>query len=159
MKMTPYTRFDGIPTFRDSQIMELFDLMVSDGTDKVVFSDGFVTTRENFLAFSKTVTMFIVEEDGPIAVGWVNGVENNIGRAHFCFFSKVWGRADDIGKQFVSYVINVTGLDMLVGYTPSKNKRAVEFAIRCGSVLAGELPFGSIYEGRPCATSITYYVR
>ena len=158
MNITPYMHYDGIPTFRDSFIESLYDKMVRDGTDKTVFYGGDVLSRRDFLNKMKsvgTVLIVAVEDNTSLACGWINGFECNIARVHFCLFSEVWGeRSIEIGKEMIEKALSLTGCDMLTGMIPEKNKRAIDFSIKCGAKLMGILPYGSTGP-----TAFLYYVR
>ena len=115
-KLMPYTRIDGVPTFRDSEIMDLYDRMVSDGTSETVFSDGSVNSRDDWLRSmtsgdNKLYVMKIVDagdpgrgilsayprpegiENGSAAlVLWLNGFEGKVARMHWACFKEFWNK-------------------------------------------------------------------
>ena len=49
----PYTTIDGVPTFRDSEIRDLFMQMQSRGLAETVFTAGDIRTANDFLSAMK----------------------------------------------------------------------------------------------------------
>lgn len=163
-KVLPYTHFDGMPTFRDSEIEALFALMVRDNTVETVFYDQSIKTGSDFIRFVKSpgVVLFVAQDEfKPVGCGWVNGFECQTARAHFCLFSEVWGNNSvSVGKKLVQTAIATLRLKMLIGYIPSYNVTAIKFGQKCGAKIATELPHGGIDKsGKSCPITILYYVR
>ena len=164
IEIRPYVRFDGIPTFRDSEIQKLFDLMERDGTDRVVFFDGSVRSAAAFTDFiSQPGVILFIAMDGniPAGFGYLTDFANRIARAHFCIFSEYWGdQSVVIGRLLLSRAMSITGLDMLLGHVPAVNQKAIDFAVRCGAQIVGTLPFGSVdADGKNHPTAVIFYVR
>ena len=163
IKVRPFIYVDGIPTMRDSDLATLFDKMVRDGTDKLVFYDGLIKDWIDFIEFIKNpgVMMFAVYEDeNPIACGWLNNFKNKTAEAHFCVYSEAWDRSVEIGKLLIDKAMATTGVNMLVGNVPKFNQLAIDFVQNCGGFVLGELPYGSVdREGNFHPTVIVYYVR
>ena len=163
IKVRPFVYVDGIPTMRDSDLAILFDKMVRDGTDKIVFCNGLVKNPIDFIEYIKlpaNMLFAVYEDENPIAFGWLNNFENKSAEAHFCVFSEAWDRSVEIGKLMIEKAMATTGVDMLIGNVPKFNQMAVEFVEKCGGVILGELPFGSVDgEGNTHPTVIVYYVR
>jgi len=161
--ITPYLSYDGIPTFRDSFIKKLFDRMVIDDTARVVFYDGKIKNRDQFLDFIKSpgVILYVAHEDLPLGCLWLTDFEGKMARTHFCFFKGI-GR-----KQAVALAVQMANtamanfeLDMLIGFTPVWNRAALLFLHRCGAKRMGGLPFGATDEnGKSYPVELTYYVR
>lgn len=151
----PYIYIDGIPTFRNSDIKNLYRLMFRDKTVETVFYDGEVITEDQFLRhIQQPGTVLYVAEDSvrmiPVGIGWLNSFENSMARAHFCVFSEGWSDSLAIGKKLVQTAAEFPGVDTMVGVLPTENKRAIEFSKKCGAKLLGELPNG---------ITILYYFR
>lgn len=161
----PYVRCDGIPTFRDSELVALYNLMVRDCTEKTLFPGQSVKSGSDFvmMAKSKNVMLFVALDGNNYAgFGYLNGFENGMARAHFCIFSEYWGaQSVEVGREMVEKAIQSTGLDMLVGLIPSSNRRAILFSQKCGArLMPGMFPYGSVDDdGKPCSTAILYYMR
>ena len=45
VNLIPYTKIDGVPTLKDSHVMDLYDRMVSDGVAASIFEDGTINSR------------------------------------------------------------------------------------------------------------------
>jgi len=165
IEIMPYVKFDGIPTFRDSDIKSLYETMEKDGTASIVFFDDGIKSSHDFLEFMNTpgIMLFVARKDNvPIGCGWLSHFENRTARAHFCVFKDGWGEGSVIiGRKMVEGAMEAfSDIDMLIGMLPTINTKAIDFAIRCGAQLVGEFPFGTIDGfGNSYPTSILYYVR
>lgn len=150
MKLIPYSEIDGQRNFKDSEIMSLYDRMVSEGTAETVFSDGTIQNREQFLFEMKSdrSQLYLLIEEEPVAVVWLNRFEGKTARFHFCAFSKIWGKKTIEAGQFIcSEILNYKIgekyiFDALLGRIPVSNKIAVDFLKRMGAVLVGDIPYG-----------------
>lgn len=166
ISVIPYIRVDGVPNFRDSQIMEFYDRMVEDGTASDVFYAGDVCNKVDFMRRMKDAALLLVamKEGRSIGIGWVNGIEGKLARVHFAMFRESWGESEQIGKQMIATVMDIKSgdefaIDSLYGFTPSKNRLAVEWVKRCGGVQCGELPSGGSFKGKTCGLVISHYMR
>lgn len=158
----PFAYHDGIPSMRDSDIAHLYDLMIRDNTFEKVFFDGSIHNSDSFVQFikSRENVVFVAFEETPVAFGWLNNFKYSTAQAHFCFFSEVWGRSEEIGRAMLDKIFSLIDLDMLIGMVPAFNEAAVRFAQDCGAVLIGEFPYGSVDgTGNSHPTKILYYVR
>lgn len=154
VRMIPYAWHDGVPTFKDSEIMALYEQMQADGTAKASFHDGTVNSAAEFLQAMKGpenwLYVFLAEGAGAIGIGWINQVKFKSAAGHFCFFSSVWGRKDlsDIGNWGVQRLLRMTDrngeylFDMFWGLIPAENKIAVKFVEKAGGYFVGILPHG-----------------
>ncbi len=151
VKVFPYTKRDGIRTKRDSDILDLYDRMVTDGSAGIVFYAGHVKTREDFLRYMKDpgVHLYVLEVDDEIVgMTWLDKIENKSAFNHFCVFSNFWGKDTvALGKASLQKLINMGDedgfvFDVFKGAVPAWNKRAIEFAQACGGVNLGVIPYG-----------------
>ena len=53
LRLEPYTSVDGVPTFRDSEIMALYQRMEAEKTAEMVSGDGSVKSAEQFLRLAR----------------------------------------------------------------------------------------------------------
>jgi hypothetical protein len=167
VKIIQYGHIDGIPTFRDSSIMGLYDRMEKDQTDKIVFHDGSIRNRDEFLSLMKrSVLAVAMIGETPLGFGWLTDIYMKRAQAHFCMFSEVWGHAVEIGIALVEYLseIQYQGdylTNVLIGYVPSSNKAAIKFAQLCGGKVLGEIPQAAYFEdkGKSEPATIVYYQR
>jgi len=150
MNLTPYTEIDGQRNFKDSEIIALYDRMVSEGTVNTVFQDGLVNSSEDFLREMRTCNrlFIVIENKEPIAITWLNRFEGKTARLHFCFFKKAWGnKSVEVGRFICSQILDYMYekeyiYDSLIGRIPASNKPAIEFFKKVGVKFVGELPEG-----------------
>lgn len=151
MTIIPYTELDGIRTFNDTVIKDLYRRMVEEGTAKRVFFDGSVSNEEAFLNMFKHNPenhLFVIKTDGePAAIAWLNGVRNYTATAHFCLFKRVWGKKGiEVGKRAIQFFLNMKDWDgryyhdVITGLTPSCNRLAVRWIQKIGMKILGEIP-------------------
>ena len=162
----PYVRVDGVPTFRDSEIKGLYQIMERDRTAEIVFCNGIVKNKEDFFNYiSKPETVLYVALDAkagdvPLGIGWINNFENRTARAHFCIFAEGRSRSVEAGKALVQRASKFGDLEMLIGMIPATNEKAIHFGQKCGATLACILPKGSCCEGFESGpTAVLYYLR
>lgn len=148
MIVVPYTYYDGIPTFRDSEIMGLYHGIINDGSGRM-FLDGQIKTPEDFLSVMKNSIVGIVKDGLTIAgIGWLNRIETKKATFHFVVFKKYWGAGSEkVGKELCRYMLSIQNgkgfmFDMIWGLTPKENKLAVRYLKKCGAIISGDLPCG-----------------
>jgi hypothetical protein len=163
---------DGVPTFKDSAIMELFDRMEADGTIELVFFDGSVKTREEFLIKMKSVgtqlyMVFMKEEKYPAAFIWLDQFKHKTAHGHFCVFSSHWGDAYKIGHEVLVRLVHLKDnndryiFDAIYGFTPVDNELAIKATTSAGMVVAGTLPNAYWYssDDKSHDAVMTYFTR
>lgn len=147
--LLPYTERDGIRTAADSDIKRLFTRTVEDGLDKLVFYEGTIKNSCEFLRMAKSNNvMFYIVLVGTDTIGyvWLNRFENKTAHYHFCSFKKFWGKNEEIGRHILPTILgwaNKEGrylFDLLIGYIPTWNERAIAFSLKCGGQSAGVIP-------------------
>lgn len=169
-KLLPYIEIDGIRTFRDSEIMNLFSKTEKDGLIPVVFYEGTVQTPLDFLRMAKAQgTLFYVLTIGECHVGyvWLNRPENRTIRLHFCVLREFWCESVSLGKYVLDKLSNMktkTGeyiFDLFVGWIPEWNTRASRFANACGWKSFGPVPNAifNIKNGKSEPAFFYYYTR
>lgn len=151
-RMSPYVEVDGVPSYKDSEILELYRRVVAEGCAHV-FRDRSITGEGAFLRMAKAPhTAFYVAYVRGETAGcvWLNRFQARFAQANFFTFSQFWGQdALDLGRHCLRELITMRGddgafiLDMLVGITPADNPLAVAFALKCGWKRRGLLPFGA----------------
>jgi hypothetical protein len=147
--LLPYTTVDGMPTFADSFVRNLFNRMVEDDTAKSVFFDGSVKDPDEFLNIMKfgNNALWIVSVDEEISgVVWLNNFEQKRASFHFCFFSNVWGKDTvSIGKKCVLTLLELKSngeydFDLLTGLVPLRNEKAIKWCQEMNFEIIGRLP-------------------
>ena len=163
MKVRPFIYVDGIPTMRDSELWGLFDKMLRDETESEVFYDSRISNHIDFIKFMKSpknMLYVVLEDDDPIAFGWLNNLKNETAEAHFCLFSEAWKWSVEVGKLLIEKALATSELKMLVGYIPEFNQMALDFARKCGAIKLGTLPYGAVDRtGTLHPMIIVYYER
>lgn len=170
--IVPYMHIDGVPTFRDSSIMEMFDKMERDGTVDSVFFDGSVRTREEFLRRMRQpgiqlYGVFVKDSDVPVGFIWMEMFGKRTARGHFCAFSEYWGDAYKIGHEILVILLSMRDsdgnyvLDAIYGFTPKDNTLALGALEAAGFKVAGTLPNAFYYESldRACDGVMMYFTR
>lgn len=166
IKVIPYMRIDGVPNFRDSQIMEFYDRMEADGTLDHVTCRKQVMSRETWANVVLNSVLLVAFRDGrAVGIAIINGFEGTFARGHFCLFSEAWGKGSvEIGKALLDASFKLEDCDGepisgFLALLPSANRQAVEFLIKCGGVFIGEMPFGWLFGGKPSPAAIGYFER
>lgn len=150
MKIIHYYSNENGSAVPDSCVMGLYDKMEEEGTARIVFEDGTINSREEFLNAMKTSCRLhvVLENNEPVAAVWLNRFEGKMARLHFCFFKAAWGaRSEEVGQFAVAQLLNMKlddeyVYDCFVGYVPDKNKAARMFFHKMGVWVAGHLPMG-----------------
>mgnify|MGYP000235863611 CR=1 FL=1 len=170
IKIIPYVAIDGIMSLPDSRVMALYDRMVEDGSHTVVFASGDIQNKFEFLEYMKRrgVLLYVLKVDGILAgVTWLDSLEKKTGFMHYCMFSNVWGRSDEIMREVVHQMIHMKDtrgeyiFDLFKGLVPAWNKRAVDFSVRCGGKILGTLPHAvwNYEQGKSEDAVFIYYTR
>lgn len=149
-KIIPYVEYDGMRTYSDTFICEIYNLMEKEGTVQVVFSDGEINSASGFLSAMKygTNALYFVELQNEIAgIIWLNRFKSKTCYVHFCAFQKYWGAGSvEIGRSAISQVLemkNVDGdyaLDTLLGLIPCNNIPAIKWLKKVGLQEIGVIP-------------------
>lgn len=147
-----YREIDGIRTYRDSEILELYRRLAAEGGAHV-FRDGSVKDEAAFLRMAKAPgTAFLVAHVRGRRAGvcWLNRFQGRFAQCNFFVFREFWGKdAKALGSWCLRKILSARTrdgdylFDMLVGITPADNPAAVAFALRCGWVRRGVLPKGA----------------
>ncbi|WP_031485690.1 hypothetical protein [Maridesulfovibrio frigidus] len=144
-RLIPYLEWDGIRSFPDSYIKDLFERIEVEGHADTVFYEEKIHSADGFVKVLKDAVAWIVVQD-EIAVGlvWLDRHEGRFARMHWVVF-EACPRRDliELGRFTYNEILNMKNnageyiYDMLLGYTPIRNKSAVKFVMRCGGQLCG----------------------
>jgi len=170
--LIPYMHIDGVPTFKDSAIMEMFDRMEQDGTLGLVFFDGSIKTREDFLLMMRQPRVqlygvYLKDEYTPMGFIWLDQFKHRTAHGHFCAFSSHWGDAYKIGHECLVRLVQLKDdkgeyvLDAIYGLTPVDNELAIKATTAAGLRIAGTLPyaFWSEEDNKSHHAVMTYFTR
>lgn len=150
MKIIPYVEINGLRTFLDSDIEKLWDRMVEDGSDKVVFYGGGVEDGKGLVEWFKNpqniVHMVVDDDTEVVSITWINNTTSVSAFFHFCVFSKAWGNTEDLLKMSIKSWFafkNPDGsymFDVLMGMVPEINSKAVSAMVKIGCTNLGYIP-------------------
>ena len=162
--LVPYTTVDGIKTLPDTFLADFFGHMQADGIVHSVWGDKMPDVA-HFLEFfhnPNILPVFAFIEGRPAGVAWLNNIAPNNAVAHFAILREHWGRtAMRIAGTWLDYWFSVPGtrqaylFDVIIGVTPSVNRRALHFVDRLGFSRVGEVPY--VADGDPA--TISYLTR
>lgn len=162
IKILPYTKIDGIPTLRDSDLYDLYLRLCCEEKLETVFYDGGVQSPDDFLnLFQKGnnwLYIFVAKgADKPLGFFWINHFEGYSCRVHFCMFKEAGRDVIRLGKMCLEYLGDY--FKLVRGVTPSNNKLACKFIVKCGMIPLGEEPdrIYNYYENRTEPALISYY--
>ena len=165
-----YGQRDGSRTLRDSFIMDLYDRMVNDGSDKTVFYAGHIDSRESFLKYIKnpSLAFYVLTVDGEVVgMTWLDHIEDKKAYNHFCVFSEFWGKDTvKLGRATLGRLINMQYggqyvFDLFTGIVPVWNTLAIDFAVACGGKNLGIVPCGiwNAKKQKSESAAFIYYTR
>lgn len=137
----------------DSFMSRVWSQMVADDTAGKVFFERSVTTAEEFTAMAQSpgVHMYFLATNAHELLGvvWLERQQERWAQLSYCLFSNTWGpkRTIPLGRWVVRKLLHMADdegflLDMLVGFTPRRNRAACLFALRLGWKKVGVLPLG-----------------
>jgi len=144
--------------------------VLRDNTADRVFYDGSINNAKEFLAFVKSPSnlfYFVMEENHMCGFVWLNHLECDTARIHFCGFKRKWGHIIQIGKWVLNQLIHMQNefgfylFDTFVGYTPANNRLAVKYNQNIGMVTVGVIPglLLDYHNGRAVDGVVTYFNR
>lgn len=150
VKIIPYIPIDGVMPFRDSFIMQMFDLILFERTVDKVFFDGTITNRRHFLAKVKrpdNLFFFVLDRNSPAAFFWLDNMTQRRAHIHFCVLRSHWGSgALHLGKTALAVIGGMKAPDgqplfkMVAGITEASNVLAIRYAKSLGLTKCGYLP-------------------
>jgi len=149
VKIIPYVEVDGVPTFKNSDIIGIYDRMVEEGTADRTFYDGSIRSGEQFLAAMKGPNNFLIViywNDELSAVMWANRFQCKWAQNHFCCFRNVWGNhkvIHEMGRVSCLWLLDNLKLDCLFSMIPESNKPAIASVLGAGATIVGTSPFGA----------------
>ncbi len=157
-KLLPYRLIDGIPTFRDSEIVQVYNWTKEDDLlQKVYYNiDTSKISEDWFLQFWKRpdISVYVVLLNGKVGGWvWIDQIIDNSANIHLCIFKWTWGVSSiKMCRDGLLQLLNIKNkrtdrymVDILVGYTPVYNQLAVRFSKKVGFKKAGIIPKSLFY--------------
>ncbi len=150
IEIVPYVLQDGVPTFRDSEIIDLWVLAVKEKALDYLFLDMPNISVKNFLAFIKqpNVNFFVVLiKKKPAVIIFLTEIQYTKAECHFFYFDGFRGqKAVEIGQYCLDFLINMPFdkntyiYDIIIGITPVNNIAACQFLSAVGMTIVGVIP-------------------
>ena len=140
VRLLPYMEIDGVRTYPDSFIGELW-MEISKLSRHI--RDSF-EGMNHFIEDMKTNSfLHIVYVDEELAaVFWLNNWKEGYAEMHYCPFKKFRGqKLVEISQEVFRQIFSWGVLEGLIGITPKDNPLAIRMAQKCGWSVLGELPF------------------
>lgn len=169
VKVDLYTRIDGIPTFKNSDIFGIYNKIVEQNLDSLVFSDGTINSGRDFLNMlytTNTILFVITYKNKKVGITWLNRFQGKKAQIHFCFFKEMHGRPKliQIGEFALNKILNWKYsdnneyfVDVLIGYIPVWNKAANKFMTKINATKVGIIPNSKWHSIEGSEHAIFYY--
>ncbi len=149
--LMPYTIRDGVPTFRDSELANIYLRVIGEGWGEAMFDDGYINSPKEFVDyFTSNEVMFwgVHHEEELIGFCYVNRIEKTYAHLHFGFFKKWWGRYPEImaaGRKALEMLLvkEYNGkplFELLIGMYPSWNEHLLSYVRRQGAHTVTKVP-------------------
>jgi hypothetical protein len=146
--LIPYLIKDGVGTFSDEELAALYNRVLRESLDDVLFYDGEINSAEEFVAYMKNPQVLFVcpfcfhgGTYEPVGFLWANHIDQASMQGHFVFFKDYWGtewpqKAAQLFCKELTTHMNRT----LIGVIPTLNKLANRFACIVGMHKVGMIP-------------------
>jgi hypothetical protein len=147
-EIIPYTEINGIRTFTDTDILDIYDRIIDKGNG-YIFNDGTIANRNKFLEVMKSngFLYIVYYKTNIVLIVWINRFEGKIARIHWCSFNGISCRKKiDAGKYVCEKLLTMKNdngeyvLDLLIGYMPISNIVAIKFSKACGCIIGEKIP-------------------
>jgi hypothetical protein len=146
LRILTYRLIDGIPTLKDSEIIQIYNWMKNDKTLGTVFYNvGLeVLTEDYFLKFwkRKDLKMFVLFTKNKVAgLIWFDRIIDATASIHINAFKWTWGGNNiQLFRKAVCQIFRESNIDVMVGQIPSINFKAIKFSERVGFIKSGIIP-------------------
>lgn len=170
IKIIPYIEANGHWTWRDTEVLAMFDRMKNEGMADTVFYDEEIN-RVSFLRRMKygPCHMYVAMMDKAVAgFAWLSNIEGRSAWLNFYVFKNYWcGPAEMIARECLRHILHIPAaeggycFDVLMGITPVRNKAASEFICRAGCKVVGRVPQAAwlLKEGKSVPGFMVYCTR
>ena len=169
IKIVPYCEVNGIRTFQDTEICNLYFKMLTHSEN--IFVDGSVRNADDFLymfKYDRNELYVIYYQNKIAAFCFLNHFDGRSAQIHFCIFKQYWGKVGrDFGRELLTKLLNTKDqdgsytLDVILGLVPFKNKHAYGYAQRVGGKFVGLIPSAIWNEEKQHSenASLFYFIR
>jgi hypothetical protein len=127
---------------KDSQIVEFYERVRSDGTlGSVFYSGGVNDAAEFYRAVIRQDSLFwsVMLGNEPCGFFWLDSRIYKRAHFHFAVFKEFWNQSEVIGKAVLKLVFECKlqdgsqAIEMIWGVIPEWNVHAIEYVKRCGA--------------------------
>lgn len=146
----PYTKKDGVPTFRNSEMANMYNRAFEEGWGEQMFHDGAIQNVQQFVQYTTGPGVLfwgVYFKEELIGFFYLNRIEKTNAHLHFAFFKKWWATAESIqaGQQALRLLLTdeYNGqpmFDLILGVYPSWNKHVLAYVHRFGAHTVTEIP-------------------
>lgn len=144
-KLWPFVKLkDDTYSIPDIGLQQIWQKIVEDQREKIVFYGGEIRGLEAFLKYLKEPlnhVVFVVDIDKKefVFMAWLNGIQRTSAFCHFCGIGKNTYRPE-IGQMVLDYW-KTTGVSMVaIGIIPEINETAIKLTKELGFVDLGIVP-------------------
>lgn len=144
----PYYEEDGVRTFKDSYILEMFDRVVKEGNLPTLFPDNSIQNKYEFLDFFKSgkATLYVITKHGEeCAFIYLTDVHNKRANIHVCTYKKFYRDTVDVAEHVTKSLLNLKvhgeyQLNVLIGIISASNTLARKWIMKVGYKEQGVIP-------------------
>jgi len=138
-----YEKNDGIPNFGNSFLVNLFDRMVDEGIDKIVFRDRLDMSADRWvwLFVSGYARLFLACHHSRVdAIAWLTKIEHKSCHIHFCIYDSARGKNSfELGKAVCRDIFN-SGINCITAFVPVDNEKMLHYSEKVGFKNIGIFP-------------------
>lgn len=159
--------------FKETVMVDMYNRLKEDNLYEIVFHDNHHMSLNQFITFFTSgvapLAFFCVIKDGmeiPAGLCWLTDIATHGGgvkkaNGSFCFFDEFQSPeyTNPLGQMAIDYWLNVLGVHIVYGVTPSNNRPALIYIKRLGFKEVGRIPNYCYLTGNTCAGVITYIDR
>lgn len=169
--IVPYIEEDGVRSFKDSFVMELYRQAKEEGRADMAFPGKSVTDAKGFLnAMKYGPNQLYIVHDKTDLLGfcWLNNFLGRTAYLHMCAFQIARGKVAEVSRKVLDILFDIKNLDgdgyvydMLIGLTQASNTAISQIVEAIGGVYGCILPEGSFdsKENKSVPAKLCYFIR
>ena len=160
----PYITINGIPTMRDSQLLDLYYTLEKDGLIDLFLHDGSINNQSQWLAHVKnpTTLLWTLQVNGRTGgFCYFTNIDRAKAFCHFSVYKEFWGSVKTVpgGQYVMQEALKI--FNTVMGMCPVSNILAVSFLKKIGLTHIMDVPnaLWSKQEGKAVTGSLLYITR
>jgi hypothetical protein len=165
LRLLPLTKINDQPTIDRAQLIWIHGQLIRlYGQES--FLDGTIDDPEDWVrAVDNPHTCFFLLHHGeePVMVIWINEHKRTHAAGHWFWLQSTLPWKDKVraSRWALGQIFTILPYEVLVGKTPSENRRAIDFMRAVGMTVAGEIPsmLYSSVKGHPVDATLLYITR